>query len=595
MDVGIMDGEKVNYDIKRLLSIPKTTISNEIKDEDNKTWIEQQKSKLQTELEIFRNETYNYTYFYPTQENGTNNKLEVEYYLKYSAGALEEVIINTTDNNFVIEEERDTSYVFVKYCEEIPIFNELRSEVQEEGRELTIRIAMGNAPVKLGKYSLEFKIKDMVTYEEIDLEESFVLKSEIVYREITNCLNTNQGYKELKDIGGVISPGDTIIQVGEIIDVMTNKTLTKDDTYISGLMTRTSVGEEERIQNTTFASNMKSLVEQLGLDAENKTIVEVIKIPAVDFIGNITVDRTIKIGLIKELNGSWTETYELITNKTQIKCDYEVQVKELGGNIIGSVWMGDVVEQRFEVKTLKIYDIKEETEEPFTVRNVAIKNYRTNESKTLIEGMLRIRKNENILTVYSNCLGEYEKEGKVMLYEQGNYSYEIYLNNKKVYSSMEYRLKEDYGIELWEYETVPAENITIEDKEKPLYFAVTLVYRNSRQTAERVEGLKYWIGRNESSRKEVKDKTSDKRWIRMEVQFEGNKTELYVWVEYTNGSIIKIKEEIEVYYKSEPTSVKEKISKGLVIDTGEVVRLVLGLGLMTVPIIAGLKLMRKME
>jgi len=183
MDVGTMEGEKVNYDIKRLLSIPKTTISIEIKDKDNKTWIEQQKNILQTEMEIYRNETYNYTYFYPSQGNGTNNKLEVEYYLKYSTGILEEVIVNTTDNNFVIEEEKDTSYVFVKYYEGIPIFNELRSEVQEEGRELTIRIAMGNAPVKLGQYRLEFKIKDMVTNEEINLEESFILKSEIIYRE----------------------------------------------------------------------------------------------------------------------------------------------------------------------------------------------------------------------------------------------------------------------------------------------------------------------------------------------------------------------------------------------------------------------------
>ncbi|MHA1214653.1 MAG: hypothetical protein ACTSPG_05115 [Candidatus Hodarchaeales archaeon] len=203
-------------------------------------------------------------------------------------------------------------------------------------------------------------------------------------------------------------------------------------------------------------------------------------------------------------------------------------------------------------------------------------------------------KEGNILKVYSLCLGEYEKGGKILLYGQGNYSYELYLNDKKVYSSLEYRLKEDYGIELWEYETIPAENITIEDKEEPLYFAVTLVYRNSRQPAERVEGLKYWIGRNESSRKEVKDKTSDKRWIRLEVQFEGNRTELYVWVEFTNGTIIKINERIEVYWKSKTTSVNNKTSKEIVIDMGEVARLVVGLGVMTVPMIAGVIILRKM-
>jgi len=378
---------------------------------------------------------------------------------------------------------------------------------------------------------------------------------------------------------------------------MTNKTLTRSDTYISGMMTRTSMGgEEERIQNTTFASNMTGLVGQLGLDAGNNTVVEVIKIPAMDFIGNITVERSVKIGIDQALNSSWTETYELITNKTQIECDYEVKVKELGGNIIGSVWMGEIVEQKFEVITLKIYNINEATEEPFTVRSVAVKNYRINGSKTPIESMLKIRKNENILTVYSNCLGEYEKEGKVRLHVQGNYSHEIYLNDKKVYSSMEYRLKEDYGIELWKYETVPAENITIKDKQRPLYFAVTLVYRNSRQPAEKVEGLKYWIGRNESYRKEVKDKTSDKRWIRLEVQFEGNRTELYVWVEFTNGSIIKIQEEIEVYYyENEKKSVIKETLTGPVIEIEELGKFVVVMGLLVVVTVKVIKLIIKME
>jgi len=595
MDVGSVEGEKVNYDIKGLMGMNKTITSIENKNNDDKTLIEQQKSKLQTEMEIYRNETYNYTYFYPSQGNGTNNKLEVEYYLNHIAGTLEEVVLNSTSNYLLIEEEKDTSYVSINYYQEVPIFTELKSEVQEEGRELTIRIALGNAPVKLGRYKLEIRIKDIETNEVINLEESFILKSEIIYKEIINYLNTSQGYRELKTIGGVISPGDTVIQVGEIKDGMTNKTVTKDDGYISEMITRTSMGGEEIIQNTTLAKNMTGLVEQLGVEIGNNSVVEVIKIPAMDFIGNITVERSVKIGIDQALNSSWIETYELITNKTQIECDYEVRVEALGGNIEGTMWLGDIVEQRFKVTTLKVYDPSKETEEQFMVEDVKIKNYRENESMTLIEGMLKIREEGNILKVYSLCLGEYEKGGEILLYGQGNYSYELYLNDKKVYSSLEYRLMEDYGIELWEYETVPAENITIEDKEEPLYFAVTLVYRNSRQPAERVEGLKYWIGINEIQKSEVKDKTNAKRWVELEVQFEGNKTELYVWVEFTNGTIIKIYERIEVYYKPRPTSVNNKTSRRLVIDMGEMTKLVLGLGVMVVPIIAGVKVLKKIE
>jgi len=111
-----------------------------------------------------------------------------------------------------------------------------------------------------------------------------------------------------------------------------------------------------------------------------------------------------------------------------------------------------------------------------------------------------------------------------------------------------------------------------------------------------VEELKYWIGRNESGRKEVNDKTSDKRWIRLEVQFEGNRTELYVWVEFTNGTIIKINERIEVYYhESDKKSITKETQTGPVIEIEGLVKFVVVMELLIVVTVKGIKLVRKLE
>jgi len=493
---------------------------------------------------INRNDSYTFNTGYDLGDY-QENIIDIKYYCNYSST---EYILNSTQDMIeplILEKGKIKSYTLVHFYNNTHPFTSEISTTWDSNNYLSLSLVIdfNDKPFKLGKYTCIYELVNS-TYSLVYTEKDTFYLTDIFEFETMKLLvytpMYNLSWSSLSSLtGNEISPGDKVALVGHLKKVTNQEILAHDNDLIDAYSITIKMGGHEVSQNVTFYN--ESSHRELGIEGDNDQIITVIDIPVLSFVGNVEIfyELWVPIGWLN--NSIPFDFLQIPSIHLEIPCNYHLSVEKNVQNP-SIVWMGQYLNFNMRIYPTLAYNKSIRLNKDFPIPNVVAKCYFLKNSTYEREVRFQTRITNNLIEVGHPGFGT--ETGM----DLGSYKINISGNNKIIYlednvnQSLElfFNLIEDYKVVLYSNVIgIQTDQIQIFNKYENVRFGVDLQYKESNIVVSHKR--RFWIGLNENNRWKIEKSNITNRYVfDQSLHITENITELSVWVEFQNNSILKL-------------------------------------------------------